>query len=176
MEMVCPAGTTRALTCPDAGEETAEPGYSIRRPDKSGKVARRDRLPEGADTGHRRPTADRLSRGLRARCRSVLTRPHMPNRVRCLLAYFCANQYFHSRSPVQGDGFRRRPLTASLTWAGHASSGHVTSQDVPEGCRCAADRTASWRCCVSAPAMNRRGALRLDTGAGRERPPPRGTS
>jgi len=32
---------------------------------------------------------------------------------------------------------------------------------------------AYWRCCVSAPAMNRPGSLRLDTGAGRERPPAR---
>ena len=36
--------------------------------------------------------------------------------------------------------------------------------------------TPSWRCCVSAPAMNRPGSLRLDTGVGRERPPARGTS
>ena len=35
---------------------------------------------------------------------------------------------------------------------------------------------AYWRCCVSVPAMNRPGSLRLDTGAGRERPPARGTS
>jgi MFS family permease len=42
--------------------------------------------------------------------------------------------------------------------------------------RWAAERTASWRCCVSAPAMNRPGSLRLDTGVGRERPPARGTS
>ena len=42
--------------------------------------------------------------------------------------------------------------------------------------RWAAGRTASWRCCVSAPAMNRPGSLRLDTGVGRERPPAPGTS
>ena len=72
-------------------------------------------------------------------------------------------------SPIQGDG-RIRPAYRVIDVGRSRVGGHMTSQDIPEGCRWAAEGTASWRCCVSAPAMNRPGSLRLDTGAGRERP------
>jgi hypothetical protein len=61
--------------------------------------------------------------------------------------------------PARAGGHRRSPHP----WPGSGHAGcqracPVRAGAIPEGCRWAAGRTASWRCCVSAPAMNRPGS------------------